>query len=143
MFHPQHWRWTRNLVVASPFDLRLNEQYQKLFPTFRDSQQTEIFYHTLRILESGKKPSGNAHQLPDIEKELPLIFEIGRDGPVRLTLPGEGTTETTIHPTNNSLEQSRFQITLLFGITLTLILIVAAVRPHSGALVGFILDSNF
>ncbi|MBX3639686.1 MAG: hypothetical protein KF888_04115 [Nitrosomonas sp.] len=145
MFHPQHWRWTRNLVVASPFDLRLNEQHQKLFPAFRDNQQTEIFYRTLCILEPGKCSPGNgqaSEKLPNIEDVPSLIFEIGRDGPVRLTLPEEGTIETTIHPTNNSLEQSHFQIKLLFGITLTLILIVAAFRPHSGALVGWLLLSS-
>lgn len=139
MFHPQHWRWTRNLVVASPFDLRLNEQHQKLFPAFRDSQQTEIFYRTLRILEPTKCSSGNGQANENVPS---LIFEIGRDGPVRLTLPGEGTTETTIHPADNSLEQSHFQITLLFGITLTLILIIANVRPHSGALVVWLLISS-
>lgn len=74
MFHPQHWRWTRNLVVASPFDLRLNEKHhQKLFPAFRDSQQTEIFYQTLRILESGKELPKNGETsevilLPEIKK---------------------------------------------------------------------------
>lgn len=139
MFHPQHWRWTRNLVVASPFDLQLNEQYQKLFPAFRDSQQTEIFYRTLCILEPTKCSSGNGQANENVPS---LIFEIGRDGPVRLTLPGEGTTETTIHPANNSLEQSHFQITLLFVITLTLILIIANVRPHSGALVVWLLISS-
>lgn len=235
MLHPQHWRWTRNLVVASPFDLRLNEKHhQKLFPAFRDSRQTEIFYHTLRILGSGKDSLGNAatnenYPLPDITGAPPLIFEIGRDGPVRLTLrddsvrlalAGENikcfdkeykfndecsnhskyssiqtkktkktvehpinecfdekyqlkvkcnnpTTETITHSTNPcfdeikqlkneclnhiedfptettettkttnyDLEQSYLRIILFFGITLTLILIVANFRPHSGTLV--------
>lgn len=147
MLHPQHWRWTRNLVVASPFDLRLNKEcHQKLFPTFRDSQQTEIFYRTVYILQSGKGSSGNGQVCENllssgIKNVPPLIFEIGRNGPVHLLL-SEEDTETTIHPINNSLEQSHFQIKLFFGIALALILIVASVRPHSGALVGWLLLSS-
>src|SRR5690606_38760324 len=45
MFSPQHWQAARNLVVASHFDLRLDPEYQEHFPGFRDSQQTNIFYH--------------------------------------------------------------------------------------------------
>lgn len=148
MLHPQHWRWTRNLVVASPFDLRLDEAHQKVFPPFRDSQQTEIFYRTLRILGS------------EIENETPLIFEIGRNGPVRLTLPKENenskcpekncelkpesekpddsstqATETTIAHLDTSNEQTVNRIWLLFGIALAVIIIIAGFRPHSGALV--------
>ena len=47
MLHPQHWRSARNLVVASHFNLLLNEKYQKEFLPFRDSRQTEIFYRTI------------------------------------------------------------------------------------------------
>ncbi|MDR4521273.1 MAG: hypothetical protein R3E36_11890 [Nitrosomonas sp.] len=173
MLHPQHWRWTRNLVVASSFDLRLNKElHQKLFPAFRDSQQTEIFYQTLRILESGKELPKNGETnevilLPEIKKVPPLIFEIGRHGPVRLTLPKEKenskcpekncelkpeseklddsssqTTESlTIHPDDTNIEQSNFRIVLLFGIALAIILIIAGFRPHSGVFVFSLLLS--
>ena len=80
MFHPKHWLSARNLVVASNFNLLLNQEYQKQFPIFRDSQQTSIFYRTIGFVKD------------DIEKSeitSPQIFEIGRNGPVRLTLVQE------------------------------------------------------
>lgn len=90
----------------------------------------------------------------------PLIFEIGRHGPARLTLPKEKenskcpekncelkpeseklddsssqTTESlTIHPDDTNIEQSNSRIVLLFGIVLAIILIIAGFRPHSGFL---------
>ena len=51
MLSAQHWRATRNLVVASHFNLRLGKEYQEHFPDFRDSQQTNIFYHTINIFK--------------------------------------------------------------------------------------------
>ncbi|GJL76832.1 hypothetical protein [Nitrosomonas sp.] len=141
MLHPQHWRWTRNLVVASPFGLRLNEQHhQKLFPAFRDSQQTEIFYQTLRFLESGKDNAETDEK--SIEK--PLIFEIGRNGPVRLALTESDSTvincsntPTDIHPCDKSKKQSEYRVWLLFSIVFALILAVANFRPNSGATLFF------
>jgi len=162
MLHPEHWRWTRNLVVASPFGLRLNERHhQKLFPAFRDSQQTEIFYNIRSIFNT---------ELPEVSEIPPLIVEIGRNSPVHLTLPEESiyfskdkfelnnecnnsgdfstqiperseTPETSIHPDVTSNEQTENRIALLFGIALTLILIITGFRPHSGALFFVLLFS--
>lgn len=107
MFHPQHWRWTRNLIVASPFNLQLNEKYQKNFPAFRDSQQTNIYYETRKIT-SDDFNSGD--KIVD-----PLMFEIGRNGPVQLALktpdqsvlktPAQLVQKTSCHHTNNNFTE--------------------------------------
>lgn len=76
MLQPEYWNWTRNLIVASHFDLQLHEDFQKPFPSFRDSLQTEIYYRTLNEF-------GNNDELKKA-KLSPLIFEIGRNGPVYL-----------------------------------------------------------
>ena len=44
--HPDEWRWTRNLLVGSPFGLTLREEYQDV-PPFRESDQTAFYTATL------------------------------------------------------------------------------------------------
>ncbi|SDY74698.1 hypothetical protein [Nitrosomonas sp. Nm58] len=144
MFHPQHWRWTRNLVVASHFDLRLAETYQKHIPAFRDSQQTDIYYNTIKILKSNepKKSSENTEipPLPEHAAISPLIFEIGRNGPVRMEQEHLPTDEIkNIHPGDNSLEQAKNRYWLLLGITVVLIFLLMAVRHHSFAVFSWLL----
>lgn len=87
MLHPQHWASTRNLVVASHFnilpkekDKDNEEQYQKQscqqeFPIFRDSGQINIFYRTIEAITNG---------VTRFDIPLPKIFEIGRHGAVEL-----------------------------------------------------------
>ncbi|MCP5275445.1 MAG: hypothetical protein H6936_11500 [Burkholderiales bacterium] len=74
MLQPEYWNWTRNLIVASHFDLRLRDDLQSPFPPFRDNLQTEVFYRTL------KEFTNNA-----LKYTGPLVFEIGRNGPVHLS----------------------------------------------------------
>jgi hypothetical protein len=92
---------THNLIVASPFDLRLNNDYRKPaalldggsiptdvlqgeIPPFRDDYQTSIFLSTLLALHrtAVSNPSINAVRL----------FEIGQQGTVNLS------TDDPIHP---------------------------------------------
>jgi hypothetical protein len=113
MLYPKHWRSTRNLVVASHFDLLLQEKtkndknreaenknkneddktrfwqraVQAQFPPFRDSHQTNIFYRTLAIAE------GNLCSIDQSEKTFPGIFEVGRNGFVRLGDARNSATE--------------------------------------------------
>lgn len=142
MFHPQHWRWTRNLVVASHFDLRLAETDQKHIPAFRDSQQTDIYYNTINILKSNE-----SKRLPEGKAIPPLIFEIGRNGPVRMEQEPEHLPAgeiKNIHPGDNSLEQAeeRYWLLLLLGITVALIFLLIAVRPHSFAVFSWLLITS-
>ncbi|SFD94296.1 hypothetical protein [Nitrosomonas sp. Nm166] len=150
MFHPQRWRWTRNLVVASHFDLRLNKDYQKHIPAFRDSRQTDIYYNTINTLK----------KLPENADIPSLVFEVGRKGSVRM----EPLTESekihpeddrqqqdkekksihpeddrqqqdkekkSIHPEDDRQEQVKKKYWLLLGIIVVLILLPFQFHPHS------------
>jgi hypothetical protein len=123
MFSGQHWRATRNLVVASHFNLRVGNEYQGHFPDFRDSQQTAIFYHTIKIFGSDVKP-------PE-----PQIFEIGRHGPVRLVQ--EKNEESSIHTQNEATQQLKL-LSGLGGITLALILFLWQALPNSRYLINWL-----
>lgn len=153
MLQPEYWDWMRNLIVASHFNLQLNEQYQRPFPPFRDSLQTNIYYQILNKI-GGK----------DLAEPSPLIFEIGRNGPVHLphglqqeltiedrfyTFIGNfidwinrGFTplESTKHPESNSVNpghdqqhQLIYYLSFAFLITFALILAEYQMRPNSGA----------
>ncbi len=145
MLYRKRWRWRsiRNLVVASHFDLRLREtkddksrddknedekthfsqrSYQDQFPPFRDSQQTNIFYRTLSIA------AGDAKGIEESETTSHGIFEVGRNGFVRLGNTGENTAK---------------QLGLLFAITVSLIFFRGAIRPHSRQSTLFLLGGTF
>jgi hypothetical protein len=76
--HPDEWNETHNLVVVSAFRLSL-PQYENV-PPFRDSGQTALFAATLEAMD--QIHAGN----PAIPQS-PLIFEIGRKGPIELSIP--------------------------------------------------------
>lgn len=48
--HEGEKKWTRNLVIASPFGLQLQDEIQRDIPPFRDSYQTSAFFAALRAL---------------------------------------------------------------------------------------------
>lgn len=89
-------RTTRNLVVASPFDLRLGDRWQAWKPPFRDTYQTAVYAATLTLV-AGRQ----ATELRSLFTPRPpdaRLFEIGRHGPVPLTsADGEGLA-STLHP---------------------------------------------
>jgi hypothetical protein len=156
MLYPKHWRSTRNLVVASHFDLRLREKppedkdeadkdyqprfwqraVQAQFPPFRDSHQTNIFYRTLAIAE------GNASSIDDSEKTFPHIFEVGRNGFVRLDRAQENEGPG-YYPPDNTLQQTKWRLLLLFIIAISLIAFHSAIRPWSKILSGYFFISTF
>jgi hypothetical protein len=124
MLYPKHWRSTRNLVVASHFDQQLdNETYQKKFPSFRDSQQTNIFYSVITDV------TGHA-QKPETTS---LILEVGRNGFVRLD-DAEKNNSPGYHPPDNARENTAKRLGLLFWITVSLIVFRYAIVPISGRL---------
>lgn len=189
MLYPKHWRSTRNLVVASHFDLLLQEKektkndkkreaesknrnednktyfwqraYQDRFPLFRDSQQTNIFYRTLAIAE------GNTSSIDDSEKTFPRIFEVGRNGFVRLSDTQKNAAEKNssvdnhhfgrmlsaltfqdnveknynldYHPSDSTQENTAKRLSLLFWIAAFLIWFHFAIRPWSGTLSLYLL----
>lgn len=146
MFYPEHWRWTRNLIVASHFDLKLKETYQTQSPPFRDSQQTALYYATLIA-------AGN-HKLAEkvAKKEVsPLIFEIGRNGPVPLNVSemkkgceeSESNSNSSVHPCYDDSKQLKTILILLIVITLVLIFLLGEIQPNSGNLFIWLIVTAF
>ncbi|UJP00608.1 MAG: hypothetical protein LZF64_02135 [Nitrosomonas sp.] len=91
-FHPSEIKWTRNLLVASPFGLQLNEEFQKNTPPFRENYQTSLFLTVQLALCAGKASTQNSECNADISKDNrkewinhPRLFEIGNDGPVNIS----------------------------------------------------------
>ncbi len=102
-------KWTRNLVIASPFGLNLHNHIQHDIPPFRDSYQTSGFFSVLRALGHVRFPPdasvakvwceetkskveiASDHYEIDLteykfsSRTCPRLFEIGRHGPVNLS----------------------------------------------------------
>jgi len=76
LIHPDNIPWTRNMIVASSFDLRLNDKIQRSMPPFRDSYQTSAHLAALIAV--------NSHITDLFEKNnfrmRPEVYEIGRSG---------------------------------------------------------------
>jgi hypothetical protein len=85
--HPNEWPWSRNLIVASPFGLRLNKDWSgadlqfelqgKILP-FRDSYQTAVYLAALMASSDTVEAALAGAEAP---LGKPRIFEIGRSGP--------------------------------------------------------------
>ena len=95
--HSDELKWTRNLVVASNFDLQLHPAIQKHIPPFRDNYQTSVFFSALLALNSDPNKLKETKQ-SDIYKLIqPQIFEIGRHGPFKLrTINNNGKMKKVI-----------------------------------------------
>jgi len=90
-FHPSEIKWTRNLLVASPFGLQLNSNFQKQTPPFRDNFQTSFFLTTkLALCDSTliSEPGNCGKDLKKKAKEwtdYPRLFEIGNSDVVDIS----------------------------------------------------------
>ena len=80
--HPAEYPWTRNLVIASSFDLKLNEALQGSVSPFRDNYQTSVFYSARLALQLTQENIASKVALPT--QLDPLLFEVGRNGVVPL-----------------------------------------------------------
>ena len=74
MWHPSAVPYTRNLLIASSFGSRLNDDLQGDIPPFRSSYQTAAFLATQAALESAVTGGGGA---ACTWKEPPVLFEVG------------------------------------------------------------------
>ena len=104
--HPAEYAYTRNLLVASHFGLRLSKRLQRTVPPFRDSYQTAAFFTTLLALNDPEvervlpklaldDPWGMEKKGGKSNKYLqPLSFEIGRHGPYQLTMTNHVQQDT-------------------------------------------------
>ena len=82
LMHEVYNDWTRNLVVASGFDLQLPAAIQGDVPPFRSNYQTSVFYAVLQAFgyETSLVPAVSKGK----DHHNPRLFEIGRQGVVDL-----------------------------------------------------------
>ena len=132
--HASEYKWTRNMVVASPFGLQLDGNLQRDVPPFRSSYQTATYFAVLRAVNHVVcRAAGDRQQstapcqagyhvalTPDDRvydaAEHPRIFEVGREGAVDLSIVDvEGVR--TIHPLRADLEHTDNQGQLKQGIS--------------------------
>ena len=132
--HASDYKWTRNMVVASPFGLQLDGGLQRDVPPFRSSYQTATYFAVLRAVnhvacraagdqqKSAAPCQAGYHVALTPEDrvydaaEHPRIFEVGREGAVDLSVVDvEGVR--TIHPLRMDLEHSDNQGQLKQGIS--------------------------
>ena len=112
--HPDHIKWTRNLVVASNFGLSLRKDPEKdlqgAVPPFRDNYQTSIFFTILYAFHdqtcSDLSIRDSEHCIDEDTARLmtgpavlpgPLIFEVGRTTAIDLTTDNNNA-KSPIHP---------------------------------------------
>jgi hypothetical protein len=77
LFHGKDYKYVRNLIVASGFGLRLQDDLQKSIPPFRDTYQTSAYLATVLAME----PEECIKELPQDHLGQWLqarVFEIGR-----------------------------------------------------------------
>ncbi|MEY3788179.1 MAG: hypothetical protein RLZ75_2386, partial [Pseudomonadota bacterium] len=85
LMHPKEFDITRNLIVASSFDLQLADKLQQSIPPFRDSYQTANFFATQIALEDANNPENPLRQ-EDINTMLGTarVFETANNKAVAL-----------------------------------------------------------
>lgn len=96
LLHPAEFSWTRNMIVASTYDLSLSPQIPMTTMPFRDSYQTSVYLAT-RLIFNEKMQMDVALDQQDIYKKIPpQLMEIGRQALVPLA-DGEDNTQTWNH----------------------------------------------
>lgn len=132
--HASEYKWTRNMVIASPFGLQLDGGLQRDVPPFRSSYQTATYFAVLQAVnhvacrvasdrqKSAVPCSAGYHVALTPEDRIydaaehPRIFEVGREGAVDLSVVDvEGVR--TIHPLRADLEHTDNQGQLKQGIS--------------------------
>ncbi|MDH4370722.1 MAG: hypothetical protein OEV99_12880 [Nitrospira sp.] len=119
--HPSEYKWTRNMVIASPFGLQLESGLQRDVPPFRSSYQTSVYFATLQAVghvvcqrenrsEAASGPCTDSYHVSlTSENRLydagshPRLFEVGRSGAVDLSVV-EKEAVRTVHPLRPDLD---------------------------------------
>jgi hypothetical protein len=117
--HPDEWNSARNLIVASPFGLRLRRRWGnasdvelqgKILP-FRDSYQTAVYAAAL-CASSDKVEDLVTEQRSSLGE--PRLFEIARSGPFEL--PHDPKNPTDVHPDFATSQSNFARIGMVLGI---------------------------
>lgn len=150
---PSERKAAHNLVIASPFGLRLNDYYQKGAAPFRDTYQTATFAATLAAIGEIQSKQHGTQRPQEAMNDLlraPRIFEIGHnhlydltvDDPVVLTTPETGPYADSAGATA-ALHPPRYDLGPWFGapadwaplialslLTILAVPVLAGVRPE-------------
>lgn len=118
LFHPTEIQSTRNLIVASPFGLKLHDKLQPSTPPFRDSYQTSLYLTTLIALHCPQnKEHCSESALNQVMNIEPRLFEIGNYGAIDLS----HTPGNDVHPMSefditdeNSTQENLFLMVSIF-----------------------------
>ncbi len=116
--HPDEWRWTRNLLIASPFGLTLKNEFQKV-PPFRDSNQTAIYTATLLIAQGEPAAKFDKNRLGPVR-----LYEVGRRGLFDLT---HDETPQGLQPDSADMKRWWNSSRWIFASGILLLVIVALV----------------
>jgi hypothetical protein len=146
LLHPAEYSWTRNLIVASTFDLSLSPRVPMTTMPFRDSYQTSVYLaarlgfnqELMSAVEMGCDVSGGSNQEQCVQQHIylklpPQLMEVGRQTLVELS-DGKQTDDSW-----NRVIAKSFALPValgLFTITLLGILALHQMRPLAGRLIG-------
>ena len=91
MWHPDHLRFTRNMVVASAYGISVIDQKGdgSRIPPFRDGYQVAVYNACQAALIKAANPSAVISPLPQ-----PSLFELGRNGPFQLNPLTESSSQS-------------------------------------------------
>lgn len=144
LFYPAEIKWTRNLLVASPFGLQLNDEVpvgsnivQKKGAPFRDVYQTSIYLTILLAMQChgeiglcGKSAQDKANEWT----AEPRMFEIGNYGAIDLSHSSNRTNSIHPEPENAKNNNPMLVLLIIIGIfPLTILLqLVLPRRYHFG-----------
>lgn len=109
LLHPDEFKWTRNLIVASYFGLRLHKDIHDPIPPFRDNYQTSLFFSIILALKASNQIFNDSIPQQNTINQLlqPQIFEIGRRGEFDLTEYKHKHKDTVISINMDNLEMSK------------------------------------
>lgn len=151
-FHPSEIKWTRNLLIASPFGLQLNEILQKKTPPFRENYQTSLFLTTQLALCKGKKNQENSECNSEIFRadskkwiNKPRLFEIGNNGAVNIShepsrfldAVDSKSDRIKIDKAAQQFEIRNFGAAVVILLSLPLLILFFTPREHQRRALGF------
>jgi len=123
LIHPAELAWSRNLIVASSFDLELGENLQQNIPPFRDSYQTGEFLACLAAL--GHVPA------EVLDRVAAKIFEVGRRGAYRLDVVNGKSLDGWLYRTRPTFKPGWILLIAVLGLVLVTIFNPAVGRALS------------
>jgi hypothetical protein len=153
--HPSEYKSTRNMVIAAPFGLQLEGNFQRDVPPFRSSYQTSAYFAVLQAVghvrcelhghQQQTAPCTTGYHValtPDDRLydagSHPRLFEVGRDGAVDLSVV-EKEGVRTIHPMRPDLDHTEEMGQLKQGIGLdnTAVAVMLLVALFIGSIIAW------